>query len=153
MALQLSPVNRIFFRKRVRKVIISEEKWRVCDETSKSAGKWKMESAVQCSAMKWSEVKWCEVKWGEENWSAVMILSEIYYNWCIVKLLYLCSVQYVVSLLFAYLLFSNYSTHVLWYSFYVCFLLCIFLFYFLYFVFVYFCVLFLLLCCIFPIFG
>ena len=45
------------FRKSVRKVIISEVKWRDVkrgDETSKSCGKWKMGSEV-----KWSEVKIC----------------------------------------------------------------------------------------------
>jgi len=121
------------FRKRVRKVVISEEKWRACEgwrrnvqECREVKNGWC--SAVQCIALKWSELKWCEVKgrevkwselkwcegkWREEKWSAVMILSEIYYHWCRVMQLYVCSVQYVLSLLFTSLLLSNYSTHVL----------------------------------------
>ena len=85
------------FRKRVRKVIISEERWRVfeawwqnvqtcrevknrewsvvkCSEVMWSAVKWSnvMRSEVQWSEVMWSGVKWSNVMRSEVQWSEVM---------------------------------------------------------------------------------
>jgi len=63
--------------------------WKRGEETSKNAGKWKIGSDVLWNAVKWSEVKW---------WSWVKCVD---YHWFTVIYLYVGSVWYVISLLFA----------------------------------------------------
>ena len=61
------------FRKRVKKVIISGEKWR-------TFARW-WRNVQKCREVKngeWSDVKWCEVKWSEE-----MIWGEMCNHWFI----------------------------------------------------------------------
>ena len=104
-ALATSPCKSLIFRKRVRKVIISEEKWTVLEEW------WQNGPKVQGSE-KWG-VK-CEVKWSE-----VMILGEM----CVLSLIFcyvtLCRFCVVHNLLIIWFssLFSNYLTYVFQYSF------------------------------------
>ena len=81
-----------------RAVKWSEVKWR---EVKWSENKW---GEVKWREVKWKEVRWSKVKWSEEKWSEVMISGEM----CVLSFTYsyvavLCSVQYVVSLLFALL--------------------------------------------------
>jgi hypothetical protein len=91
-------------RKRVRKVIVCEEKWRVfCSVVTERP---KVQGHEKCG-VKCSEVQWSEVKWSE-----VMIVDEI----CLLSLLYIyvavcrfCVVHYLIIICF-YLLFSNYLT-------------------------------------------
>jgi hypothetical protein len=102
----------------------------VCIEVKWSKVKWSEVkwSEVKWSEVKWSEVKWSEVKWSEVKRSEVKRsevkwrgkkgregkerevkrsddlgwnLCTTYYHWFIVMYLYLGSLQYVVSLLFA----------------------------------------------------
>ena len=74
------------------------QKWKEVKTGDWSAVKW---SEVKWSEVKWSEVKWSEVKWSEVKWSEVKyFFGEMYYHWIRVMYLYVCSVQYVVSLLF-----------------------------------------------------
>ena len=92
------------------------------DETSKIRGKWKMGSEVYWSAVKWSEVKGSEVKWNDVKWSEVNIFSET----CVLSFTYsyvavLCSVQYVVSLLFASLCYFLITRIMFLISVYICF--------------------------------
>jgi len=96
------------------------------DEKSKSAGNWIMWS--ECCEVQWSEVKWSEVKWSEVK--ELKRRDDLVRNVCIIIDLKLCSCMYVcmfcavrcIIIIFFFLLFSNYSTHVLLYLFYVCFL-------------------------------
>jgi hypothetical protein len=125
VAVATFPCKSHTFRKRVRKVIPSEEKWRVfkgCDETSRSAGKWKMGS--------------------EEKWSEVLIFGEM----CVFSLIdsyvavcMFCAVRCVcVSLLFAsvcYWLITRFRFFNILFMF--VFLFCLFVFYFVYSVFLY----------------
>jgi hypothetical protein len=72
-----------------RKLIITEKKWRDFkggDETSKSAGNWKIGNEVLWREVKWTELKWA--KWSEVDWSD-------YPRWivCIIIDLQLCSLM------------------------------------------------------------
>jgi len=73
------PYKSHVFRKRVRKVIISEEKWRVFEGVVtkrpkvQRSEKWGM----MCGEVRLRDVNWGEVKESEVKWSAVMILVEM----------------------------------------------------------------------------
>jgi hypothetical protein len=106
-ALELTtfPWKSHIFRKRARKVIINEVKWRVFE------GWWR-------TVQKWRDVKnreWSVVKCSEGKLSEVMILGEM----CVLSLIYsyvavcrFCVLRYLIIISFI-LLYSSYSTFVL----------------------------------------
>ena len=104
------PLRSRIFRKRVRKVIISEVKWRDLKrghETSKSGGKWKMGNEVNYSEVRWSEALWCNVCTISDLYSCT-----VYVGYCIVCCLavfcFVCFVLlYVIIIIrFMFLLLS-----------------------------------------------
>ena len=82
------PCISYIFRKRVNKVIMSEEKWRVFEGWWRNFQKWWEVQNWEQSALKWSE------KWIDDP-----CVKCVYYHSLISVYLYVCSVQYVVSLL------------------------------------------------------
>jgi hypothetical protein len=108
-------------------------KYNVVTKPQKVKGREKW--GVKCNEMKWMEVKWCDVKWSAANWSEVMWSEVILGEMCVLSLIYIYvgSVQYAVSLLFAslcyFLITRLVSLNIIFMS---VFLFCIFVFYFVY---------------------
>ena len=128
-ALVTFPCKSYIYRKRVRNVIISEEKWMVCERWWRNVQKCKeVKNGELCY---WSGAKCCEVKWSEGKWSEILgkicELSSIYSN---VAVCTFCAVRRVIISCFSSL-FSNYLTYVLFS------ILCMFVFYCVYFVILY----------------
>ena len=88
------------------------------DGTSKLAGKLKIGNVVLWSTVKWNEAKRID----DIGWDVCISLIYIYVTVC-----RFCAVRYLIIICF-YLLFSNYSTYVLLYSFHLFFVLYFFLF-------------------------
>ena len=121
------PCKSHIFRKRVKKLIISEEKWRVFEAWWRNVQKCR-----EVKNEKWCVVKWSEVKWSESmNVDEIRVLSFIYMH---VALCRLRAVRFVITICFS-LLFFNYSTYVFNILFVFVFLFCTFVFYFAYSVF------------------
>jgi len=73
-ALATFPCTSHIFREGVKKVIISEVKWRVFETWWRNIQKCRKVKIGEWCVVKWSEVMWSEVKWGKEKWSEV--------KWC-----------------------------------------------------------------------
>ena len=133
--------NSHIFRKRVRRVIISE-KWGVFEAWWRNVQKyWDVEN-WGLSVVKCSEVKRCEVKWSDDfGWN---VLSLIYRY---VAACRFCSVRCLITICF-WLSFFNYRTYVFLNIFRgcFCFVLCICFLFCVFSVFILFCLLFILLC-------
>jgi len=84
------PCKSHMFRKKFRKVIISEEKWRVLDGWWRNVQKYREVkngdwNVVKWSDVKWSQVKWCEMKSSEVMWNEVKWSDDLGWYMCIIS--------------------------------------------------------------------
>jgi hypothetical protein len=102
-----------------REVMWSEVKWSEVKWREVMLSEWKGREVM------WREGKWCEVVWSEMVWTEVMWSEgkesdDLRWNWFTV-MLYVCSVQYVISLaaVICYCAITRLR-------FFICFLFCVF---------------------------
>ena len=77
------PCKSHIFRKRVKKVIISWEKWRAFAGWWWNVQKCREVKNAEWTVVKCSEVMWSDVKWSEVKWSEVTIWGEMCNHWFI----------------------------------------------------------------------